>query len=44
MLRFLCLVAAATAATIHSKRRVYNTASKIIPGKINVHLVPHSHG
>lgn len=42
-----CLIAgalgAAIAATIHSKqqKRTYNTAGKIVPGAINVHLVPH---
>jgi hypothetical protein len=40
-----CIIAvalsAATAATIHSKHKRYNTAGKIVPGAINVHLVPH---
>lgn len=26
-----------------SKYRVYNTSQRIVPDKINVHLVPHSH-
>ncbi|XVF08603.1 hypothetical protein REPUB_Repub07fG0017200 [Reevesia pubescens] len=28
---------------VESKYMVYNTTSKILPGKLNVHLVPHSH-
>ncbi|XVF54777.1 hypothetical protein PTKIN_Ptkin05aG0209000 [Pterospermum kingtungense] len=28
---------------VESKYMVYNTTSKIVPGKLNVHLVPHTH-
>ena len=28
---------------VESKFMVYNTSAKIVPGKLNVHLVPHTH-
>lgn len=28
---------------VESKYMVYNTDAKIVPGKLNVHLVPHTH-
>lgn len=28
---------------VESKYMVYDTTSKIVPGKLNVHLVPHTH-
>ncbi|KAK9187878.1 hypothetical protein WN944_019277 [Citrus x changshan-huyou] len=34
---FLCLLC------VESKYMMYNTSAGIVPGKINVHLVPHSH-
>lgn len=43
LLTLAALFAASHAATIHSKRVKYNTKAKIVPGAINVHLVPHSH-
>ena len=29
--------------SVESKYIAYNTSGRIVPGKINVHLVPHSH-
>ena len=31
------------ALCVESKYMVYNTGAKIVPDKLNVHLVPHSH-
>lgn len=31
------------ATVVESKFMVYNTSAKIVPNKINVHLVPHTH-
>ena len=31
------------ALCVESKYMVYNTSAKIVPDKLNVHLVPHSH-
>lgn len=31
------------ATVVESKFMVYNTSAKIVPDKINVHLVPHTH-
>jgi alpha-mannosidase len=28
---------------VESKYMVYDTTSKVVPGKLNVHLVPHTH-
>lgn len=28
---------------VESKYMVYNTSATIVPGKLNVHLVPHTH-
>lgn len=39
---FLILVAI-TAVCVESKYRVYNTSQSIVPGKLNVHMVAHSH-
>ncbi|KAL5564813.1 hypothetical protein UlMin_027977 [Ulmus minor] len=40
---FFVFVAALLSGGGESKYIKYNTTSKIVPGKINVHLVPHSH-
>ncbi|XP_052182651.1 probable alpha-mannosidase At5g13980 [Diospyros lotus] len=39
----LILFAAASALCAESKFTVYNTSHVVVPGKLNVHLVPHSH-
>jgi hypothetical protein len=37
------LLALAALSGVADAKRKYNTASKIVKGAINVHLVPHSH-
>ena len=39
----LALLVALAALSVADAKRKYNTASKIVKGAINVHLVPHSH-
>ena len=39
----LWLVFLAGLVCIESKFMVYNTSQGIVPGKLNVHLVPHTH-
>lgn len=40
---FFCLVLFAGILCTESKFMVYNTSQSIVPGKLNVHLVPHTH-
>lgn len=42
-LLFFCMLILAQVLLAHSKFIVYNTSQAIVPGKINVHLVPHTH-
>lgn len=37
------VMASALVGVVESKYMVYNTAATIVPGKLNVHLVPHTH-
>lgn len=39
----LLALAALSSLSVADAKRKYNTASKIVKGAINVHLVPHSH-
>jgi alpha-mannosidase len=40
---FFCLVFFAGILCTESNFIVYNTSQSIVPGKLNVHLVPHTH-
>ncbi|XP_050221696.1 probable alpha-mannosidase At5g13980 [Mercurialis annua] len=40
---FLIIVASILCLSVESKYMVYNTTAGIVSGKINVHLVPHTH-
>lgn len=40
---FLAIISWAAILSSESKYMAYNTTHRIIPDKINVHLVPHSH-
>ncbi|XP_015893889.3 probable alpha-mannosidase At5g13980 isoform X1 [Ziziphus jujuba] len=42
-LLLFCLLFLAETLLAHSKFMVYNTSQTIVPGKLNVHLVPHTH-
>lgn len=43
-MKILCSIILALSITlVESKYIEYNTSQRIVPGKINVHLVPHSH-
>lgn len=37
------LILIASVLCVESKYMVYNTSQGIVPGKLNVHLVPHTH-
>ncbi|GMP34297.1 hypothetical protein CsSME_00007221 [Camellia sinensis var. sinensis] len=39
----LILVASSVCVVVESKYMVYNTSQGVVPGKLNVHMVPHSH-
>ncbi|KFK25632.1 hypothetical protein AALP_AA8G139900 [Arabis alpina] len=42
--KFLCWVVLVVGiSSVESKYMVYNTSHSIVPGKLNVHVVPHSH-
>lgn len=40
---FLIIFILSSGLFVDSKYIAYNTTSSIVPGKINVHLVPHTH-
>lgn len=40
---FLIIFILSSVLFVDSKYIAYNTTSSIVPGKINVHLVPHTH-
>ncbi|KAK3009010.1 hypothetical protein RJ639_013350 [Escallonia herrerae] len=41
---FACfLIFIVSGLCVESKYMVYNTAQGVVPGKLNVHLVPHTH-
>ncbi|EEF51696.1 probable alpha-mannosidase At5g13980 [Ricinus communis] len=40
---FLIVLSSIFCLSVESKYMVYNTTASIVPGKINVHLVPHTH-
>lgn len=42
--KILCLVVLILGiSSVESRYMVYNTSHTIVPGKLNVHVVPHSH-
>lgn len=43
LLIFLAVLALAGILCCESKFIAYNTSAGIVPGKLNVHLVPHTH-
>lgn len=45
LVKFLCcwVVLLVGILRVESRYMVYNTSHSIVPGKLNVHVVPHSH-